>query len=62
MKQIARTLAYVVCLTGLLAAPIRAEEVKAGDLVITQGLEPRHPERRENRRRLSDHREQGRHG
>jgi periplasmic copper chaperone A len=37
MKQIARTLAYVVCLTGLLAAPLRAEEVKAGDLVITQG-------------------------
>jgi copper(I)-binding protein len=36
MKQIARTLAYVVCLTGLLAAPARAEEVKAGDLVITQ--------------------------
>jgi hypothetical protein len=37
MKQIARTLAYVVCLAGLLAAPARAEEVKAGDLVITQG-------------------------
>ncbi len=36
MKQLARTLAYVVCLTGLLAAPTRADEVKAGDLVITQ--------------------------
>jgi copper(I)-binding protein len=36
MKQIARTLAYVFCLAGLLAAPARAEEVKAGDLVITQ--------------------------
>jgi hypothetical protein len=29
-------LAYAVCLTTLLAAPARAEEVKAGDLVITQ--------------------------
>jgi copper(I)-binding protein len=37
MKQIARTLAYVVCLAGLLAMPARADEVKAGDLVITQG-------------------------
>ena len=36
MKQIARTLTYVVCLAGLLAAPARADEVKAGDLVITQ--------------------------
>ena len=36
MKQIARTLAYVVCLAGLLAAPARAEDVKAGDLVISQ--------------------------
>ena len=36
MKQLARTLAYVVCLASLLAAPARAEEVKAGDLVITQ--------------------------
>jgi hypothetical protein len=36
MKQLARTLAYVVCLAGLLVAPARAEEVKAGDLVITQ--------------------------
>jgi copper(I)-binding protein len=36
MKQFARTVAYVVCLAGLLAAPVRAEEVKAGDLVITQ--------------------------
>jgi copper(I)-binding protein len=36
MKQLAHTLAYVVCLAGLLTAPVRAEEVKAGDLVITQ--------------------------
>jgi copper(I)-binding protein len=36
MKHIARTLAYVVCLAGLLAAPARADEVKAGDLVISQ--------------------------
>jgi copper(I)-binding protein len=36
MKQIARTLAYVVCLAGLLAAQARAEDVKAGDLVISQ--------------------------
>jgi copper(I)-binding protein len=35
MKQIARTLAYVACLAGLLAAPARAEDVKAGDLVIS---------------------------
>jgi periplasmic copper chaperone A len=37
MKQIARTFAYVACLAGLLAMPARADEVKAGDLVITQG-------------------------
>jgi periplasmic copper chaperone A len=36
MKQIARTLAYTALLASLLAAPARAEEVKAGDLVITQ--------------------------
>jgi copper(I)-binding protein len=36
MKPITRTLAYIVCLAGLLAAPARADEVKAGDLVITQ--------------------------
>jgi copper(I)-binding protein len=36
MKQLARTIAYAVFLAGLLAAPARAEEVKAGDLVITQ--------------------------
>jgi periplasmic copper chaperone A len=36
MKPIARTLAYVVCLAGLLAAPARAGEVKAGDLVVSQ--------------------------
>jgi len=36
MRQIARTFAYVVCLAGLLAAPARAADVKAGDLVITQ--------------------------
>jgi len=36
MRPIARTLAYVACLAGLLAAPARAAEVKAGDLVISQ--------------------------
>ncbi len=36
MKQIARTLAYAALLSAFLAAPARAEEVKAGDLVITQ--------------------------
>ena len=36
MKQIARTLAYTALLASLFAAPARAEEVKAGDLVITQ--------------------------
>jgi copper(I)-binding protein len=36
MKSIARTLAYVVCFAGLLAAPARADEVKAGDLVVSQ--------------------------
>jgi periplasmic copper chaperone A len=36
MTSTARMLAHAVCLTTLLAAPARAEEVKAGDLVITQ--------------------------
>jgi periplasmic copper chaperone A len=36
MKQIARALAYAIFLSAVLAAPARAEEVKAGDLVITQ--------------------------
>ena len=36
MIKIARTLATAVFLATLLAAPARAEEVKAGDLVITQ--------------------------
>jgi copper(I)-binding protein len=36
MKHLARTFAYVVCLAGLLAAPARADEVKAGDLAISQ--------------------------
>jgi copper(I)-binding protein len=36
MKQLARTIAYAVLFAGLLAAPAAAEEVKAGDLVITQ--------------------------
>jgi len=37
MRPIARTLAATLFLAGLIAAPARAEEVKAGDLVITQG-------------------------
>src|SRR6202790_192998 len=36
MKKIARTLAYSTFLAFLFAAPALAEEVKAGDLVITQ--------------------------
>jgi copper(I)-binding protein len=36
MTPIARMLAYAACLAALLAAPARAQEVKAGDLVITQ--------------------------
>src|ERR1700744_5408459 len=36
MKQIARTLACTTLLACLFAAPLRAEEVKAGDLVITR--------------------------
>jgi periplasmic copper chaperone A len=36
MKPTARTLAYAFCLATSLAAPARAQEVKAGDLVITQ--------------------------
>ena len=36
MKPIRRVLAYAVLLTSLFAAPVRAQEVRAGDLVITQ--------------------------
>ncbi|QWG21047.1 copper chaperone PCu(A)C [Bradyrhizobium sediminis] len=36
MKKIVRTLAYAVAFAALLAAPAGAEEIKAGDLVITQ--------------------------
>ena len=36
MKPILRTFAFSVLLASLLVAPVRAEEVKAGDLVITQ--------------------------
>jgi periplasmic copper chaperone A len=36
MTHIARMLAYAACFAALLAAPVRAQEVKAGDLVITQ--------------------------
>jgi copper(I)-binding protein len=36
MTPLLRTLAYTVILACLLATPARAEEVKAGDLVITQ--------------------------
>jgi hypothetical protein len=36
MRPIARTLAAILFLAGLIAAPARAEEVKAGDLVISQ--------------------------
>jgi copper(I)-binding protein len=36
MKQITQTIAAAVALAALLSAPVRAEDVKAGDLVITQ--------------------------
>src|SRR5690348_4390835 len=36
MKQLSYTIAFAVALAALLAAPVRAEDVKAGDLVITQ--------------------------
>jgi periplasmic copper chaperone A len=36
MKLIPRSLAYAALLSALIAGPTRAEEVKAGDLVITQ--------------------------
>lgn len=37
MKQMTRLLACMALGTALLSAPVRAEDVKAGDLVITQG-------------------------
>lgn len=37
MPSIARNLAYAALLASLLAAPVQAQEVKAGDLVISQG-------------------------
>jgi periplasmic copper chaperone A len=36
MRPTARTLAFAILFAGLIAAPARAAEVKAGDLVITQ--------------------------
>ena len=36
MKQLNRTIALAAALAAMLAAPVRAEDVKAGDLVITQ--------------------------
>lgn len=36
MKLSIRTIAVAAALTALLAAPVRAEDIKAGDLVITQ--------------------------
>jgi periplasmic copper chaperone A len=36
MKQLTRTMAMAAMLAALLAAPVRAEDVKAGDLVISQ--------------------------
>ena len=37
MPSIARNLAYAALLASLLATPAQAQEVKAGDLVISQG-------------------------
>lgn len=36
MKQLSRTIVSAAMLGALLAAPVRAEDLKAGDLVITQ--------------------------
>jgi hypothetical protein len=36
MKQIARSLACAALISTLFAAPVRAEEMKAGDLIISQ--------------------------
>jgi periplasmic copper chaperone A len=36
MKQLTKTIALSAALAALLAAPLRAEDVKAGDLLITQ--------------------------
>lgn len=36
MKQLTRTIALAAAMAAMLAAPVRAEDVKAGDLVITQ--------------------------
>jgi periplasmic copper chaperone A len=36
MKQATRTIAFAAALAALLSTPVRAEDVKAGDLVITQ--------------------------
>jgi copper(I)-binding protein len=36
LTPMARAIAAIAVLTGLFAAPVRAEEVRAGDLVITQ--------------------------
>jgi periplasmic copper chaperone A len=36
MKQLTHTIAFAAALAALLAAPVRAEDVKAGDLLITQ--------------------------
>ena len=36
MKQLTRTIAFAAALAALMSAPVRAEDVKAGDLVITQ--------------------------
>jgi copper(I)-binding protein len=36
MKQFIHTIAFAAALAALLAAPVRADDVKAGDLVISQ--------------------------
>ncbi len=59
MTLFSRTFTLAALAAGLFAAAARAEDIKAGDLVITPGLEPRHAERRQDRRRLSHHRKQG---
>ena len=59
MKQLTRKIAISAALAALFAAPACAEDVKAGDLVITQALSRATPSRRQGRRRLPDRQNKG---
>ena len=49
MKQPTRKIAFAAALAVVLAAPARAEDVKAGDLVITQAWSRRRRRARRSR-------------